>query len=86
MHGVMVMGAAFIWKHRIEYITSESPNFVHVMIEATFTGVFIRCFLSPFVTLPESGKAAKYITSWTDYQVKKKYRASILFGHDHAVS
>jgi hypothetical protein len=65
----ILTGGAFIWKHRIEYIRRENPNFGQAMIEATFLGVFISLFLSPFVQLPESGKTAKYVSSWTDYQV-----------------
>jgi hypothetical protein len=69
----MIIGSAFIWQQRIEYIREEKPNFGQTMIEATFLAAFFPLFLSPITQLPESGKKAKYTSSWTDYQVKKHY-------------
>jgi hypothetical protein len=66
----MVIGAAFVWKQRIEYIEQENPHFGQVMVEATFLGALVPLFMSPFANFLESSKKAKFMLSWADYQVK----------------
>lgn len=79
IQGIMLTGGALIWRHRIDYLMREGPDFAQAMIEATFLGAFTPLFLSPFVQLPESGKTAKYVSSWADYQVKKYYATFQVF-------
>jgi hypothetical protein len=66
----MVIGGAFVWKERIEYIKQENPHFGQVLLEATFLGTLVTLFMSPFANFLESSKKAEYLSSWGDYQVK----------------
>jgi hypothetical protein len=67
----MLVAGFFLGKGRLEYVKREDPSFGQVMMEATFLVTVFYIFMSAVANLPESRTKAQYVSSWTNYEVRK---------------
>jgi hypothetical protein len=81
----MLVAGIFLGKERMEYVERERPDFGQVMMEATFLLTVLYIFLSAAASLPESKTKARYISSWTDYQVRVDCKVGIVLNYTSAM-